>query len=85
MTIKSSICVDCICLPICFGKLNYKLISECDFIKNAINNICASVIDNEYQTILFASLNREFNIMRKGAELVIEDTRFWNGDIDNVY
>ena len=81
MTIKSSICVDCICLPICLSKLNYNLISQCDFIKNAINNICASVIDDEHITIFFTSLNRDFTIKREDKELVIQDTRFWNGDM----
>lgn len=70
--IRSVICNDCICLPMCFGKPNGKLISDCDFINNAINNICASLTNTEAIPILFTSLNREFMIERVGKQLIIK-------------
>ena len=81
--IKSNICVDCICLPVCLGKLNHKLFSECSFMNNALDNICAGVVNNEYISILFVGLHREFTIKRVEKRLVIEDTRFLRGDYSN--
>lgn len=74
--IRSVICNDCICLPMCLGKLNGKLISDCDFINNAINNICASLGNTKTIPILFTSLNRELMIERVGGRLIIRDTRY---------
>ena len=74
--IRSTICNDCICLPMCLGKYNGKLIDECDFINNAINNICASLVHTKSIPILFTSLNRELMIERVGGQLIIRDTRY---------
>lgn len=74
--IRSTICDDCICLPMCFGKLNGKLIGECRFIDNAISNICASLSNTKSVPILFTSLNRELMIERVGGQLIIRDTKY---------
>jgi thymidine kinase len=60
----------------CFSKHNGKLIDECGFIDNAINNICASLSDRETMPISFTSLKRDFMIERVGRQLIIKDTTY---------
>lgn len=73
---NSTICNDCICLPICISKANGVLIDDCEYMKNAINNICASLTDRDSTFILFKSLNRKFLMERIGLNLVIKGTQY---------
>lgn len=77
MLVKSVVCTNCICLPMCFSKLNSKLISQCAYVSDAINDTCASLKQDEYVSILFETLDRQFLIEKTEEEIVIKDTRFW--------
>lgn len=77
-TIKSTICTDCICLPMCINKFNSKLIGKCDYINDTINGICESFLNQEDDSvsISFTGLDRKFLIKRIGKQLVIGGTSY---------
>lgn len=70
--ISSSICVDCICLPVCLSKGHYKLTRTCSFITNALINISYATPIDDQTIIYFKGLDRTVTVNRSDHKLYVQ-------------
>jgi hypothetical protein len=67
--IKSILCINCICLPVCLNKNTSTIIEDCCFFKNTLINISASISKAESVCIYFRNLDREVTLKRSDADI----------------
>ena len=62
--IKSSICLDCICAPMCISKPASKLITDCAFVDQVIDRVTDILAPSNDETIFFRGLNVSIGVSK---------------------
>lgn len=72
--LKTKICIDCICLPMCLNKTRYDLISNCQLLRNDIWDTTAHI--DKYYTMHENQIGLDLvNIGGTNMQVIIEKHR----------
>ena len=65
ITHQISICLNCICLPICKFKSSYNLITECSLLNIAVRELQTELVKDRRDFMIIHYLNRDYEIYLK--------------------
>lgn len=66
-----SVCMNCICLPICLNKNDQRVIWDCAHVKREIKNFSMEMDDYEETTLYFWGIDRKFFVKTENKSVLI--------------